>query len=138
MNHHINFTIDNKQPTIDGYENIGIDNIGNIINGSVSDILCECLDLVAAKNRLDVLKAVLSKLAFEGSATFKFVNATVLGARVAKNDLDWHKLSDIVSKCQSWWTEYVITDIFYSIPNMTIEKYYIDNVYSIITLRKKL
>lgn len=137
MNRNIAIVTEN-QKSIDGYQNILINDIDNITNGYINDILCECLDLVDIQDRTPLLKKILTKIAFEGSATFKFINATVLSNRIIKNEIDSEKISHIVKSAQSLWTDSQISQIFGSIPNTTIEKNYIEHIYSIISIRKGL
>lgn len=131
----INFILDNSSQ-IKGYDNILITNINTIINGYVDDILCECLDDLEEEIRLSVLNEIINKLAFEGKAVFRFVNATLLADRIIKNELDTKKLSSIIKNIKSLWSEYVIIDIFNSLPSIKVDNYYNENVNTVITVIK--
>jgi hypothetical protein len=134
----INFTIGDSE-TISGYTNIDINTgLSSVVNGSTKNILCECLDRVPIQTRNTALQQITNKLAFEGEAIFKFLNATVLAERIIKNELDCIKVSSIISNIVSIWTEYYILEIFNSIPNIIVKKTYIDNIYSVITITKKI
>jgi hypothetical protein len=139
MNQPINFIVESNQK-IEGYLNIDMSaqEAQSITNGSVENMLCECLDYLAFDIRHKVLKDIISKLAFDGIATFKFVNATLLANKTFKNEIDSNKLSQLIANIKSLWTEYYILELFNSMPNIEIEKYYLDYVYTIITLKKKL
>jgi hypothetical protein len=131
----INFILEDSKE-IKGYDNILVTNIHTIINGYVDDILCECLDQLEIDTRKHVLDEILNKLAFEGRAVFKFVNATLLADRIIKNELDTKKLSSIIRDIKSLWSEYVILDMFNSIPSIKIDNYYNEGVNTVITLSK--
>lgn len=134
----INFNIGDSK-TIPGYTNIDINTgLSSVVNGSVKNILCECLDKIPIQVRNTVTQHIISKLAFEGEATFKCLNATVFAERILKNELDCIKVSSIISDIVSMWTEYYILAIFNSIPNIVIKKSYIDNIYSVITITKNI
>lgn len=137
MNRNINLIIDDSE-SIEGYQNIKIQELNNVINGFVNNIICECLDKIEFMQRLDVFKAILSKLAFDGVATFKFINATMLAGRILKNETDAKKISDIIKTTNSLWTESLIVEAFSSFPNIVIQKNYIEHIYTVITVTKKL
>ena len=120
------------------YQTILIQDINKVINGYINNIVCECLDSVDYKERLSSIYSILSKIAFEGSATFKFLNASVLAARVLKNEIDSEKLSQIIKDTASIWTESRILEVFASMPNIVVQKNYVENIYTVITVHKKL
>jgi hypothetical protein len=134
----INFTMGDSE-TISGCTNIDINTgLSSVVNGSTKNILCECLDRIPIQARNMALQQITNKLAFDGEAIFKFLNATVLAERIIKNELDCIKVSSIISNIVSIWTEYYILEIFNSIPNIIVKKTYIDNIYSVITITKKI
>lgn len=137
MNRNINIVLEDSKK-IEGYENINIQDINNVINGYVNNIICECLDNIDFLQRLDVVKAIIGKLAFGGMATFKFVNATMFANRIIKNEIDVKKISDTIAEIRSLWTESMILEIFSSLPNLKIDKNYIENVHTVITVTKAL
>ena len=137
MNRNINLIIDDSG-SIEGYQNIKIQELNNVVNGFINSVVCECLDKIDFQQRSDVFRAIIGKLAFEGHATFKFINATILASRILKNDIDAKKISDFLKDAKSVWTESVITEIFSSLPNIQIEKHYIEHIYTVITITKKL
>lgn len=137
MNRNIYIT-NNANKNLENYQTILIDNIPQIINGYINNILCECLDQVEAKDKLGILYSIVSKIAFEGSATFKFINGSVLAARILKNEIDSDKLSHVIKDTTSIWTESKIIEVFTSIPNIVISKNYIDNIYTVISINKKI
>jgi hypothetical protein len=137
MNRQVNF-ITNNTKEIHGYNNININDLPNIINGSINNIVCECLDDTPFENRGKIVTDIINKLAFEGKATFLMINGTVLANRILKNEIDSSKLSSVVSEVRSIWTDYYITEIFNNIAHITIEKYYIENIYTVISISKKL
>ena len=84
----INFTMGDSE-TISGYTNIDINTgLSSVINGSTKNILCECLDKIPIQARNTALQQITNKLAFDGEAIFKCLNATVLAERILKNELD--------------------------------------------------
>jgi|688.fasta_scaffold101704_3 hypothetical protein len=137
MNRNINLIIDDSG-SIEGYQNIKIQDLNNVINGFVNNIICECLDKIEFAQRLDVFKAILSKLAFDGTATFKCINATMLSSRILKNEIDAKKISDIIKDINSLWTESLIVEAFSSFPNIVVQKNYIEHIYTVITVTKTL
>lgn len=137
MNRNINLIIDDSG-SIEGYQNIKIQDLNNVINGFVNNIICECLDKIEFSQRLDVFRGILSKLAFDGNATFKFINATMLASRILKNEIDAKKMSDIIKDTNSLWTESVIIEAFSSFPNIIVQKNYIEHIYTVITVTKTL
>lgn len=134
----INFTMGDSE-NVSGYTNIDINTgLSSVVNGSTKHILCECLDRIPIQARNMALQQITNKLAFDGEAIFKFLNATVLAERIVKNELDCVKVSSLISNIVSIWTEYYILEIFNSIPNIIVQKSYIDNIYSVITITKKI
>lgn len=137
MNRNIAIITEHSSP-VEGYQNVLIGNIDAVTNGYINDIVCECLDLVEIQDRTLLLQKILTKMSFEGSATFKFINATVLANRILRNEIESEKISHIIKNTRSLWTDSVISQIFGSIPNTAIEKNYTENIYSIISIRKGL
>jgi hypothetical protein len=137
MNRQVNF-ITNNTKEINGYHNININDLANIINGSITNIVCECLDDLPFETRSKTVVDIINKLAFEGKATFLMINGTVLANRVLKNELDSNKLSSIINEVKSIWTDYYITEVFNNMAHIQIEKYYIENIYTAISINKKL
>jgi hypothetical protein len=137
MNRQVNF-ITNNTKEINGYHNININDLPNIINGSITNIVCECLDDLPFETRGKTVMDIINKLAFEGKATFLMINGTVLANRVLKNELDSNKLSSIINEVKSIWTDYYITEVFNNMAHIQIEKYYIENIYTAISINKKL
>lgn len=138
MSTRINF-VTKESPVVDGFHNVNINNeMTSVINGSVQHILCEQLDDIPIQIRNHALSEILNKLAFDGEATFKFINATVLANRIIKNEIDCTKISGYIQSIKSLWTEYYILEIFNSIPNIVTNKYYLDNVHSVISVSKKV
>lgn len=137
MNRNINLIIDDSE-SVDGYQNIKIQDLNNVINGFVNNIICECLDKIEFQQRLEVFKGILSKLAFDGIATFKFINGTMLASRIIKNEIDAKKISDIIKNINSLWTESLVLEAFSSFPNIRVEKNYIEHIYTVITVTKTL
>jgi hypothetical protein len=137
MNRNINIVLENSDK-LEGYENVNIQDMNNIINGYVNNIVCECLDNIEFMQRLDAVKAIIGKLAFGGTATFKFINATMFANRIIKNETDVQKISDIISGKRSLWTESMILEVFSSLPNLKIDKNYIEHVHTVITVTKAL
>lgn len=136
MNQQLNIVNNNKQE-IAGYQNINVNELNNIVNGYIDQIVCDCLDELSFDSRNIVTREIINKLSFDGTATFRFINATVLSNRILKNELDSQKLSSFIPNVQSLWTEYYIIEMFNSIPNIYIEKYYIENIYTVISINKK-
>jgi hypothetical protein len=137
MNRQVNF-ITNNTKEINGYHNININDLASIINGSIDNIVCECLDDLPFETRGKAVVDIINKLAFEGKATFLMINGTVLANRVLKNELDSSKLSSVVNEVKSIWTDYYITEVFNNMAHIEIEKYYIENIYTAISINKKL
>jgi hypothetical protein len=137
MNRQVNF-ITNNTKEIDGYHNINITDLPNIINGSINNILCECLDDIPFETRGKTIIDIVNKLAFEGRANFLMINGTVLANRILKNEIDSSKLSSTLSAIKSIWTDYYITEVFNNMPHIEIDRYYIENVYTAISIIKKL
>lgn len=135
MNRQTNFVVDAADNHQD-YDNININDINNVINGYLSNIVCNCLDKTPIKNREAIFRAVLAKLAFNGEAAFKMINATVLANRIQKNEINCDKLSESIENAKSLWTEYTIENIINSLPNIKIKKMYIENIYSVMVLIK--
>lgn len=137
MNRQVNF-ITNNTKEINGYNNINVNDLPNIINGSINNIVCECLDDTIFDTRSKIIVEIINKLAFEGKATFLMINGTVLANRILKNEIDSNKLSSVLSEVKSIWTDYYITEIFNNMAHIAIEKYYIENIYTVIGITKKL
>jgi hypothetical protein len=137
MNRNVYITID-KSSNIDNYTTISINEVSSLVNGYVSNIVCECLDQIEYKARSLVLNDIISKIAFEGSATFKFLNGSVLASKIIRNDIDSQKISSYITNAKSIWTESKILQVFNSFANIMIQKNYIENIYTVLVVTKQL
>lgn len=137
MSMNMNFILDDSG-SLDGYHNVKIQDINNVVNGFVDNVICNCLDLLDFNQRESVLQAIVSKLAFEGTATFRFINATMLAGRIIKNELNSSKVSAVIGDAKSLWTDSTILETVSALPNIQIQKNYIENIYTVISVKKIL
>lgn len=138
MNRNLNLVLNNNSPVLEGYANIPISDLDTVVNGYINNVVCEYLDHLPHIQRIPILGSIISKIAFEGSATFKMINATVLSQKILRNEINSEQLSNIISSIQSMWTESIIDSVFNNIQHITIQNHYIDNIYSIISVSKKI
>lgn len=137
MNRNIYISTD-KNYNLENYTTIHVDDISKIVNGYIANIICECLDNIEYSQRESIAHQIITKMSFEGSATFKFLNGSILGAKILKNEIDSEKLSLAIKNSKSIWTESKITEFFASLPNITIQKNYLEHIYSVITIYKQI
>jgi hypothetical protein len=135
MNRPINFIVDesDNHPT---YDNVNVTNLNNVINGYLPNIVCDCLDKIPFSARHGIFFEIINKLAYNGEAVFKMINGTIMSNRIQKNEISCDKLSEIIDPIKSIWTDYLINDLFNQLPNIKIQKYYHENVYTIISVVK--
>lgn len=133
----INF-VTNQENNIADYENIDISQIEQITNGYVKDMVCSCLDNLDFGVRDFVFAKLIEKMSFDGTLRLKMINSTLLAHKILKNEIGAEKVSEIISKTKSLWSDYLIMDHISRLENIDIEKLYSENVYSVVVLHKHI
>lgn len=129
---------DNSKDEIEGYNNLPVEQIGSLSNGTCSEIICTILDKSKYDNRINTIINLYKKLSNLGFLTLKFINGTKLCKDVMKGNSNSRFISSIVSQSESIFLESDIIEIISQIEGAKIHKTYNDNYYSIVVIQKKL
>ncbi|MFN9954677.1 MAG: hypothetical protein ACK55I_16395 [bacterium] len=130
--------INTNSGKLEGYFNLTIDKLNDIINGTSEEIICEVLDTYSYKDRVDNILLMCKKLSNEGSLTLKFINATKLCKDVSKGNCGSQFLSNIVLNSQSLFLDSDIIELISQLQDIKIYKMYNDNLYLVVVLKKQL
>ena len=135
----INVVITNNESTdMDSFDNVSVDIVKKITNGTCSEIICSILDQLNASSRIELINILTKKVENLGFITLKFINTTKICKDLIKGNSNSQYLSNIVENSKSLFVDSDMIDILSKIDNISIQKTYYDNIYSIIVLQKKL
>lgn len=123
---------------IEGYNNITVDDLLKITNGTCNEIICSILDYYPYDERISLLANLCKKLSNLGLLTIKFIDASKICKDVIKGNCSSQFLSSLVNKYKSFFLEHDITELVSQIDSMRIYKTYNDNINSIIVLQKNI
>lgn len=101
----INVVVDSTKDSVDGYNNISVDQIASITNGYVTNIIMTTLDKLDSDKRNAIFIECLKKLSFGGQLTIKFLNLILLASRIKSSYINGNKFSEIIAESKSFWTE---------------------------------
>ena len=96
------------------------------------------LDQLNASSRIELINILTKKVENLGFITLKFINTTKICKDLIKGNSNSQYLSNIVENSKSLFVDSDMIDILSKIDNISIQKTYYDNIYSIIVLQKKL
>jgi hypothetical protein len=130
--------IDGNSNRLEGYFNLTIDKLNDIINGTSEEIICETLDTYAYKDRIDHILLMCKKLSNQGSLTLKFINGTKLCKDASKGNCGSQYLSNIVLNSKSLFLDSDIIELISQLQDIKIYKTYNDNLYLVVVLKKQL
>lgn len=116
---------------------LSIDQIDNIINGTVQNISCLCIDQLAFKDRAIVLSRLINKLCLNGILHIKMINLDLIANKVYKKELTGNKYSTILPTIQSTWDHVECMQFLDSCNNIVeINGMYFDHIYTVLHLKK--
>lgn len=135
----INVVMSNNESTdMDSFDNVSVDIVKKITNGTCSEIICSILDQLNANDRIELMNVLAKKVENLGFITLKFINATKVCKDLIKGHSNSQYLSGIIENNKSLFIDSDMIDILSKIDNISIQKTYYDNIYNIIVLQKKL
>lgn len=135
----INVVISNDPSTdMDSFENISVDMVKKVTNGTCSEIICSILDKISLSERVELVNILSKKIENLGFLTLRFINATKICKDIIKGNSNSQHLSTIVENSKSLFMDSDMLDMLLKIDNISIHKMYYENIYTIIVLQKQL
>lgn len=132
---HLNIIYDKE--TAGQSDTISIFDIDKIINGSVQNITCTCLDRLKYSDRKKIVIELIHKIAMNGSLSLKFLNLDLIGNKIKKKELNGEKFSNIIISAISAWDYAECTEFVSSLSkDILIENIGFDNTHTVIQLKK--
>lgn len=130
--------VNSENDHINGYENIKIENINSVINGTCENIICSVLDSFSYKDRLSSIVTMCKKLSNMGSLTLRFIDGTRLCKDAYKGNVNSSFISGVLEQTKSIFLDSDITELVSQMQDINIAKAYNDNLYCIVILQKNL
>lgn len=129
-------TQNSSQSAISGFDNLDVDNLDKLINGTIDFIVCESLDDLDYVSRLKIINTIFKKLSFGGEVTFKFLNSYQLCKNIIKGDMTSKSLSEVVASVNSLFLESDMMDIINQMESVKIIKIYNNNNHIVMNIKK--
>lgn len=132
---HLNIVYD--QDSAQEPNTVPVSAVDNVINGSVQNISCTCLDKLEYDNRKQFVIKLIHKIAMNGSLSLQFLNLDILGNKIKKKELNGKKFSDIIANTRSIWDHAESVEFLSSIgKEIVIESLGFDNTNTVVQLKK--
>lgn len=132
---HLNIVYDQNSNFKEGI--VTFSDLNQIVNGSVQNISCTCLDKIAYKERRIRFIDLVSKICMDGSLSLKFLNLDLLANKIKKNEINGEKFSEIISNINSIWDHAECTEFLSSLnKTVVIENLGFDDKHTIAQLKK--
>lgn len=125
-----------EQDSIDGYNNISINQIPNIINGSVDEIMFKKLDNIPYQDRISTLSSLLNKIKYNGHLILEITDIMQVGRDMSSGTLTSKTASAIIAPIVSVCYEFDILNQLANFPNFTIQNRYGHNYKLTINITK--
>lgn len=135
MIHEINI-IAHPSQTVEGYQNVPLDQLVSITNGYVKSIICNCLDYLPFEQRRALFLELINKICIEGTLTLRFLNASLLPNKIISGDITGQKLSEIITNIVSCWSENEFQEALQQTHNCSISKLFHEQVYTVVSIQK--
>jgi hypothetical protein len=133
----INICLSEKD-TIQGYNNIAIDQINNLVNGSVSEILFKQLDSISHSDRGSLLSNILGKIKYNGLLIIEVLDTMSLGKDISNGSVSSKTVSELLQDIVSVQYEFDIMELIGNFPQYYVEHRYSHNYKLILHLRKAI
>jgi hypothetical protein len=136
MINQINIVVDKEKDVVEGYSNVGIENIFQITNGYVNNIVFTTIDKVDQEHRDKVLVELCKKLTHGGSMTVRFLNPDALAHKIKSGSVSGSTFSSLVHNLKSSWMETDFLGLISGLNGFNLSKHIHEDVYSIVVIEK--
>jgi hypothetical protein len=92
-------TVDNNP--IQDAKKVNINDIKLISNGSVENIICDCLDSLMITDRISSTNELLKKIKIGGKIHLRFINLQLFGKHCYLNKLPFDRINTIINNIRS-------------------------------------
>jgi len=131
-----NLVLTNDTNKISGINNILLDDMNNIVNGTASLIMCEILDQLEYEKRIKILSDAIRKISFGGEVVIKFLNIYKICKELIKGNVNSKSFSSFVSNSNSVFLESDIFELISKTPHINIHKLYNSDNHIIVHIQK--
>lgn len=122
----INICISEKD-VIDGYQNVSISQINNIVNGSVDELVFSQLDSVPYQERLSVFSNLLNKIKFNGIMIIEMLDLIAIGKDMSTGSITSKTISSLIENAVSVGYEFDILEYIGNFAQYQVQKKYSHN-----------
>jgi hypothetical protein len=112
MSRLINLYTIKKQETINGFDNVEINDLSNLINHSIDHIYCGCIEYFDAQVATNVLAGIKEKIRPSGLVTLTINNFKHISRQYFNNSLSDEDMLNFISGVKSIFSLKQIASIF--------------------------
>lgn len=123
---------------ISGYNNILIENLENIVNGSIDDILFIYSDQIDHPSRNSVIMTLFKKLRNKGTLNLVFCNIYSICKQIYKTNMSSSTISSLLASKRSFMTEAELDEIVYSLKELSIINKQYNNNNIVVKIKKEM
>lgn len=136
MIHQINIVVDQNTDSVDGYNNISIENLPGLTNGYVESIIFTTIDKLDSKSRQEYFVECLKKLCHGGSLTVKFLNLNQIATKLKNSHMNGKEFANLIRGVNSCWTERDFLEFISNINGFGLIKMFYENANIVAVLQK--
>lgn len=127
-----------QEDAISGYNNLPIENLNAIVNGTVDEILFVHGDAISYNERKTILIELFKKLRNKGLLILVFLNIKSIAKQIFKTNISGSNISNIIGSKLSFIPENELEELIYSIKELSIINKYYDNEKVVIKITKDM
>lgn len=122
---------------IDGYNNISINQLGTLVNGSIDELVFRNLDGISHEARISTVSDLLSKIKYDGSLTIEILDLMAIGKEMFNGSITSKSLSALLSGARSVGYEFDIVEQIANFQSFIIRNKYTRNFKLTIIITKQ-
>lgn len=127
-----------EKDVIQGYQNITPNQIGNLINGSIDEIIFKGLDIIPHDQRNQIIADILSKIKSGGQAIFEFLDIISMSKEIYLGSMSSKAISARIDGKRSLGYENDIVEIIANFPQFKIKHRHNNGDTIVITINKEI
>jgi hypothetical protein len=127
-----------QQDAVSGYNNLPIENLNAIVNGTVDEILFIHGDMIEHNQRKNILIDLFKKLRNRGLLILVFLNIKSVAKQIYKTNISGSHISNLIGSKLSFMPENELEELVYSIKELSIINKYYDNEKIVVKITKDM
>ncbi len=130
------FVYSNNKPNTESYTYCHIQELDKIHNGSIDEIICNCIDSVLLKDRIKLLSILVSKVKINGLVVIQSIDLYILCKFIMNNSISIEAANNIIYPASSLVDDATTEEILSQLNNINILDSIYDNINRVTTIQR--